>query len=646
MSLLSHLNQLSFAKLSKILTSAFFALVMLVLFSSHSFAQQIDRTKLAERVLLATPNILTYLGRDSAFQRQLDPQELEQLQKLLDLFRENRLRAASDFPGGSVFELVRRFGLSVEFSDRSADFVLNPQEPARTAKTTEIWTDPVVFNNTILSDPKVEMNVLQLVQLCVHELGHKLGAQKNQVAVDRLSAKVSNFLQRFYSSDSSGPLSVEALSLPTENARLKFGNESIIDWPKLSTDLIFLGNRSEGVFPLSQSWSALQLAAKLSDISTLSKASGNVVERIQTRVAQVNFSKDEFNNEYLNFEIESRYRRGMLGLVNAFVDDFFDLLPPESKSFRLGASFRLGGKISDLQLNYQGIRVLPPLKGFLTDSIVEVKQTSPNQFEFTVKTDAHPDLEVLKLAVRQIELHLKPSAQRTEDGKRVLVYHWQVPPETVAGDFRVEGLADVRGLQFKEFVDKKVFKAGDKPPFSVVRLQPPEHLFYNVGKGWQQFTAERVHQLDSLAPGIAVSLSTDIPLHEVRIVWKKGIVMVTPSGQALGLVAGFESEVFRPGEFILERTGNTSLLIVKSRAMATPLDIQTAHPEKVIALDGGRREIQEIVLIGSDLSSTSKIQLPYTNFYDQHGFQAHPMMIEEVRKKLAPSVRSCQRVHL
>lgn len=86
----------------------------------------------------------------------------------------------------------------VKFSDRSSDFILNPGEPERSAKTTADINDPIWFNTHKLYEDVAAINYLTVLQLFVHEIGHKIGPQKNQAAIDSLAVKFHDFLESYH----------------------------------------------------------------------------------------------------------------------------------------------------------------------------------------------------------------------------------------------------------------------------------------------------------------------------------------------------------------------------------------------------------------------------------------------------------------
>lgn len=146
-------------------------------------------------------------SKEPSFFKQLSQSEKEQLQ--------------------GIHEVLAKLKVSPKFifSDNPADFILSPGEPERSAKTTEILEDPIWINTRKLGLESVDY--LSVVQLLVHELGHKLGPKKNQQAVDSLATKVRSYLSAFYvkepvylrlSFGSPRPLqeSFEFLSLPKQ----------------------------------------------------------------------------------------------------------------------------------------------------------------------------------------------------------------------------------------------------------------------------------------------------------------------------------------------------------------------------------------------------------------------------------------------
>jgi hypothetical protein len=89
-----------------------------------------------------------------------------------------------------------RYSFELEFSDNSEDFKLTPQEPSRTAFTTEYENGDIYVNRQLINSQNLEFSYLDVIQILIHEFGHKV-RYKNQAAVDSLAAKIKRELEQY-----------------------------------------------------------------------------------------------------------------------------------------------------------------------------------------------------------------------------------------------------------------------------------------------------------------------------------------------------------------------------------------------------------------------------------------------------------------
>lgn len=170
----------------------FFVLILTSLKVSAN--ERISREVLARSAYEAFIPIIYFLSGAEDFKNSLTADEREQLDTLgQELIKRRLILGPSALPGSGNTSQVDPFKL--RFSWRNEDFILKEGEPARTAKVTEdVW-----FNLNILNDPKNSFDFLGLVQLIFHEFGHKIDVQKkNQDAIDRVAAKIKNYLRPYY----------------------------------------------------------------------------------------------------------------------------------------------------------------------------------------------------------------------------------------------------------------------------------------------------------------------------------------------------------------------------------------------------------------------------------------------------------------
>lgn len=144
-----------------------------LLFSSLS-AFALERTPYITEAGKEIAYYFAFLKSDKDFVASLNPTEASQFSGIVQVTQ----------------ALASQGGPQFKFSNNPQDFILNPGEPERSAKTTEILSDPVFINLRKLNSPEETVTYLDVIQLLVHELGHKLGKNEVQTAVDSLAAKM------------------------------------------------------------------------------------------------------------------------------------------------------------------------------------------------------------------------------------------------------------------------------------------------------------------------------------------------------------------------------------------------------------------------------------------------------------------------
>lgn len=206
--------------MSLIRTAILFLSIILTSLGLFAQGHKTDRTDLFRVGYLQLPFAVSFLFDSPTFMSQLTPNEAAQLQaifgsfeqiKHVDMFRRSgNLLAAPDTP-------------MIEFLPNREAFKLNPDEPERLAKTTERMGDPIYINETLLNSKNIDPTYMDVLQILFHEMGHKLGAAKDQQAIDSLGAKMMQFLKPYYQraelvseQDPNDRARVEILSLPRE----------------------------------------------------------------------------------------------------------------------------------------------------------------------------------------------------------------------------------------------------------------------------------------------------------------------------------------------------------------------------------------------------------------------------------------------
>ncbi len=134
-------------------------------------------------------------------------------------------------------------GAEIIFAESHGRFQLNEGEPPRTAVVDGQEgprRNPIWINKKIIQDPKIEIDVLDVVQLLMHEHFHFIGP-KNQMAVDALIAQAIRAMQPYYRKISLGlNQQLHFLSFPYRRPQQEsgFGSRSyganLMHWQALS----------------------------------------------------------------------------------------------------------------------------------------------------------------------------------------------------------------------------------------------------------------------------------------------------------------------------------------------------------------------------------------------------------------------------
>jgi hypothetical protein len=170
----------------------------------------IDRRAYVTNAFKGLHGIIYYLSGNDRFLGQLSPAERNQFTLVGKEIVKSIWTLGNDRIAVSN-RTFRDIDFNLYFSDRSADFVLNPGEPERTAKMDgDVW-----FNLNAINNPKTNFGLLDAIQIMFHEFGHTLKANKDQAVIDTLAVKIRNHMMGFYKEETIKPgLKVVSLVLP------------------------------------------------------------------------------------------------------------------------------------------------------------------------------------------------------------------------------------------------------------------------------------------------------------------------------------------------------------------------------------------------------------------------------------------------
>ncbi len=134
---------------------------------------------LISELYLHFPYYVEYLFHSSQFTSKLTPDEHHKLQQLRRYFAELR----------TLPELL--------FIQNREEFILEPAGKERMAKTTAEMYSSIDFNQGLLAEPQVKIDIPFVIQILFHEFGHKLNDEQYQADIDGLATKAALFFKAY-----------------------------------------------------------------------------------------------------------------------------------------------------------------------------------------------------------------------------------------------------------------------------------------------------------------------------------------------------------------------------------------------------------------------------------------------------------------
>lgn len=592
------------------------------------------------------PGLIDFLAQDADFTKELTSAEEKQWRLLYSLFSEKVMEAQRSFPGGTIYELFNKIGLSYTFSDNPQDFILKDGKPERAAKTTQNWSDPIIFNRRMINSIEREPSFLDVISILFHEMGHKLGDKKNQDAIDSISAKMKDYLKRFYIIDvSSSGAKIEMLSLPSFFSEYSYGLFKSVTPLNLTTDLIFYSDshKQTGLIKLTNS-----LDHQIHNLKRANSYGYNIMNNSSIRITNVKIYESMQPNPQIEFALDHIYKLGVLSQIKTSANSgsseliqhpqIHSLINPESLRITLPYSFSAAGLHNDFIYWYSNNNMHLPtydkrLSGIAKDIEISVDKSNKNKIIISVQSPlgAYKDYNVLGIKAFRNTLHLHPIKIKTMGQFEIKTYELPLSNQVPHTEFEVKYLVH-HNFDDKMILSKQSHFTAGKGPVPVPSSMPYiDYLFYNSGQGWQSLPETGLTEIASLQPGIGLNLTSNMKVAEVKIIWKK-VAEIKYKGQVAGNISGFETEVFTQKELIQTFHQDQTLLILKSKKFAIPYDPVSLIPHFEMK-DNGFREIREIVVIGEDYSSYSHIARPFDSFDSKNGIQAPWEMINQVRRE-------------
>ncbi len=622
-------NKGNTSKLYIFLTVTVFLQAAIILLSCSIGYAQSSQAIIANRepyvhyAIRALPDLLFRIdSKHKEFRQQLTAEESDQYDLLLNLLNEKIFKARMSFPGGYIDELFDSIGLKYDFSSNSQDFILPDGKPERSAKTNSEWATPIVFNRNILNNFKSQINLLDIIQILVHELGHKLGDKKNQTAIDQLSAKLKSFLKRFYSVDFNEKNEIiEVLSLQGDAKEIKIGIElGVVD---LTTGLIFFTNSQKNVEPISK---LFRLKEGFWKMKRFSSYGYNLVDDLNFRIVGIKLGSEKLPMPKFSFIVdfveEASYMNRDIPLFNfnnrsQIGKAFYPLTQAESYRATITYSYKhYPARDNNRRFGWYNFEI----NAWLEETEREMRQTGVlNNFELSLdqsdnsklkiftrsKIGSAPNQTILVVKGMNSKIHLKPSSVEQNNGFEYRTYQLTISKDVPMQTVEIGSLADTETYQEVALAKPLKFQVGFKPIEKNQKVTYVTNIFYDEGNGWKRIDKSTFTPIASIEPNFAFQLSSEFKAREIRIIWKKGASILYNNEEA-GVVSGFETEVFNENEFTQIHQDGENLFTVKSKKYSVPFD-----PVSLIDFfqikDNGLREIKEVILIGQDLITSSDL---------------------------------------
>lgn len=605
----------------------FFSLVAVIFICCFSFFALAEKNKEAYAIeaLRGLPAYFQFLLNQPGFVQQLSPIERQMAESVMHLLRKyehDRLPPE----GGRILP----HPIEILFSNDQNQFQRYPGDTIRSATTTSGYGDPILFNLQNLNSPKIRF--LDVIQIMIHEIGHKLGKNEDQGAMDTLAAKVRSYLEGFYfEKNFDDGISIQILSVPAENQlfvnsgagslrKIHFFVERDHDLQKLDFDLRFK-LRNFHTFPLytpPHNGGGNSLTSETLIVRDIIAESKNpfkmelIVER-QNRWMYLD------PNASVSWQpIDENGRRWGYPQFNQF-----DLIQPEITILKI--PIHIYENLNDqLMINDTPWPLIP--WNYLPYTRVDLQQLSqelheePENFVLKVKFQSPfpTDINSLSLEVTSSETaHSEYSYLARGELVDKDTYSFKIP----------RNLVPHFGGSLKNFVINELYEFPLNEVVSLPAKSSP-HTNPNVPKGPYlsaqplsiingsqviPYQANKHIVIDQLPFGLSIPVNFS-PV-QMRVRWVTDFsIYLNPDDEArvqsknndknifVGRLSKVQEEWIDPSRFSIETTpqGDHVLKIMSMGGSPTSTPFSLTYPNQFSQKDEGDREIKEIILISDD----------------------------------------------
>lgn len=202
------------------------------------------------------------------------------------------------------------------FSNDQNLFKLKPDQPVRSAMTETEIDKPIYINLNKINDPANSLDLPAAISLLIHEVGHKLGSEKKQDAVDSLAVKMESYIRSLVSTTEVGDKKIHTLKMP---------GFAFQEW---SETTLFGKFVKEGAARVVMPFSVIDgegLYAWVEDANKITDLTTQIVDNVRTN-SVISYTKHNY-----------QYARQA-----AFIADTIAVEPLANSKFRILAQGRLG----------------------------------------------------------------------------------------------------------------------------------------------------------------------------------------------------------------------------------------------------------------------------------------------------------------
>lgn len=575
-----------------------------------------SRQVLAEMALYQVGDLVDFAVRSPRLRGHLTEAETKHLAALYQITENvkahQRLMRIMD-PPEWVLEQLKSPSPVLKFSSDAGEFRLNPDEPERSAVTTERLADPILINLRLLNSASREPSYKSMLQLMIHELGHKIGPSKVQSVVDALAVKIMTFADPYLlSTELKGGGKAEMLALPSEFKRVTF------DGGPARTRVILSHNGHVVAHDLDLA----RVAAHQGRFVSVPEGSGNIMEVHETRLSHLSGTLNGFQVR-LQFEIESKSQMMML-------DPDLNLRP--------------GAITGNRQAMIPNPRFLPLMDASITNLRAEARMNAPRPGDFTqfyiAEVTAWDYAEAsLKHPVRTAHLddsgrvfaqveNLEPGARAElllESGGGSLlvrgrstngVWMFELPaPLNAAGDVRASQIV-IDGSAQTALPEVLAFKSVSAQQLRG-RLGPLQVLNNGTWQALSELQDQRISELSSEG-ALKLRLESSFPLTQIRLRWNKGSALTWQKPENIFGTYAAVSEETLPA-----KKTEGGFYEFESREVFEAARLPK-RAEIIGSLDQGKRVLKEYVVTDASLTSEVRILSPSLKVYTQEFIKVRP----------------------